>query len=136
MDKPTYLPGTLTLFATANSQIMNITLDIPAQTITVTGYRIEMSSAANALSEKVLFLDIPRIYNVNKVIDNNLGHTYIPFFLDNAAVTLQQSLEIPISMTHHLPSSFTLRILNSSFVPVSNLVSVAIMFKVDYGHSA
>jgi len=134
-DKPTFLPGTLALFSATNEKVMSITLDIPAQTITLTGYRIEMGSAANALTEKVLYLDIPRIFNVDKVIDSNIGHTYIPLFLDNAAVTLQQSLDIPISMAHHLPSQFSMRILNGSFLPVSNLVHISLFFKVDYGHS-
>lgn len=135
MDRPTFLPGTLSLFSATNEKVMSITLDIPAQTITLTGYRIEMGSAANALTEKILYLDIPRIFNVNKVIDSNIGHTYLPLPLDNAAVTLQQSLDIPVSMAHHLPDKFTMRILNGSFTPVANLVHIALFFKVDYGHS-
>ncbi len=135
MDKPTFLPGTLTLIADANVKEMNIALDIPHQVITLTGYRVEMSSAANALSEKIIYLDIPKIYNVNKVLDNNFGHVYLPILLDNAAVTLQQSLDVPISMTNHLPERFTIRILNSSFQPVSNLVHAVFSFKISYGHS-
>lgn len=135
-DRITKLPGTLVLFSDASTKLLSITLDIPPQTITLTGYRVEMASAANALTEKVLFIDLPKIFNVNKVIDTNLGHTYLPILLDNSAVTLQQSLEIPISMAHHLPENFLLRILNSSYIPVSNLVHISLYFKVDYGHSS
>ena len=133
VDKATPLPGTLFLTTDSNVKEMNIALDIPAQTIYLRGYRIEMGSAANALTEKILYLDIPNIYNGNKMLDNNLNMTYLPIMLDNAAVTHTYSMDIPISMSHHLPEKFTMRVLNGSFVPVDNLVSASFQFYLELG---
>jgi hypothetical protein len=133
MDKTTRLPGTLTIITDANVKDINLALEIPAQTIYLRGYRIEMASAANALTEKVLYLDIPRIFNINKMLDGNVGQVYLPIFLDNAAVTHTFGMDIPVSMAHHLSEKFTLRILDSSFQPVSNLVSAGFMFYLSEG---
>ena len=136
MDKPTKLPGCLTIITDTNIKEINLAVEIPAQVIYLRAYRIEMDSAANALTEKILYLEIPNIYNSNKMIDSNVGQTYLPIFLDNATVTLTYGRDIPIAMTNHIPARFTIRVLNSSFVPVSNLVSAAFEFSLSYGSSS
>ncbi len=134
MDKPTKLPGTLFLTTTTNEAEMNIAYDIPAQTIYLRGYRVEFDTAAHALTEGVVYLEIPNIYSISKMIDNNVGHVYLPIMLDNAAVTNWHGMDIPISMAHHLPERFTIRILSGSFVPVSNLVRASFQFFISEGH--
>ena len=136
VDRPTALPGTLMLHTLTNEAEMNIALDIPVQTIYLRGFRIELGSAANALTEKVLYLDIPGIFNINKMLDDNRGLVYLPIFLDNAAVTHTYGMDIPISMIRHLPERFTIRILNGSFQPVANLVSASFQFSTEFGHSS
>lgn len=135
VDRPTYNQGSLFLNFTTPTASLSITLDIPPQTIKLIGYRIEMATIGDSLAEKVLYLDIPRIYNINKVIDNNMGHTYLPIMLDNAVVTFVTGIAVPISMQHHLPETFVVRLLNSSYTPVADLVSASFMFEVSYGHS-
>lgn len=134
-DAPTYLPGTLTLFTDSNVKQMRISLDIPPQTIRLIGYRIEMASQADAEANPVLYLDLPRIFNYSKMLDGNPGYTYLPVFLDHAKVTLQTSTNVPISMAHHLPDTFIMRILDSTFAPVSDLVNASFQFELFYGHS-
>lgn len=132
-DKITKLPGTLTLITDSNVKEMNIALDIPAQVIYLRGYRIQMTDAATALAAKVLYLDIPNIYNMNKMLDNNVGQVYLPIMLDNATVSVWHGMDIPIAMSHHLPERFTMRILDSSFQPVSGLVHASFQFYLEAG---
>jgi len=134
-DKPQYSPGTLLINITTNEQVCNISLDIPAQVIKLIGYRVELTATSDSLSEKVLYLDIPRIMNINRVIDTSPGYTYFPILLDNSKVTMVQGMMQPLTMTHHLPEKFTVRLLNGSFQPVSNLVAASFMFELSYGHS-
>lgn len=132
MDKPIPLPGTLFLHITTNSEVVDITNDIPTQTLYLRGYRIELSSAANALTEKVLYLGFePSIYNGNKMIDNNVGQVYLPLMLDNAAVTHTYGMDIPIPMGVHLPQKFKLTLYNGSFTPVANLVSASVQLYME-----
>ena len=114
---------------------MRISLDIPPQTIRLIGYRIEMASQADAEANPVLYLDLPRIFNYSKMLDGNPGYTYLPVFLDHAKVTLQTSTNVPISMAHHLPDTFIMRILDSTFTPVSDLINASFQFELFYGHS-
>ena len=129
---PSPLPGVLTSVTSSNDTELSITYNIPIQTIYLRGYRIEMSSAANALSEKVLYLELP-IYQSSKMIDNNPGVTLLPILLDNTAVSHTFGMDLPITMSHDLYPVFRMRILNSSFVPVSNLVHASFQFSLTKG---
>lgn len=126
------LIGLLTLDTTSNDSVQNITYDIPPQTIYLRSYRVELTTSADALAERVLYLDLP-IYNVSKMLDTNQGHTYLPIILDNAKVTVHYGLDLPISMGTELKPEFRMRILNSSFVPVSNFVSATFQFSMTQG---
>lgn len=126
----TPLIGLLTLHTTTNDEIKNITYNVPSdQTIYLRGYRIELGSAANALAEKVLYLELP-IYNVSKMLDANQGFTYLPILLDNAAVTHTYGMDLPISLGRDLQPEFRMRILNGTFTPVANLVSATFQFSL------
>lgn len=133
VDRPTKLAGSLMIATDANSKEINISLDIPVQTIYLRGYRAEMTDAATALSTKILYVDIPNVFNSNKLIDSNPSHTYLPIFLDNAAVSLQTGLEIAIPLSHHIPKTFKMRVLDSNFAPVSGLVHLALRFELELG---
>lgn len=129
--------GLLTLHTTSNDTIMNITYDIPIQVLRLRAYRIQIDSAANALSKKLLYLELP-IYNVSKLIDGNQGYTLLPILLDNAAVTLRDGLDKPINMGSQLHPSFRMRILEDSgtsgFTPAENLESATFQFEMEQGH--
>jgi hypothetical protein len=114
-----------------------ISLDIPAQTMYLRGYRIEMTDAATSLTKKILYLDIPNIYNGNRMLDTNPSFVYLPVFLDNATVTRTFGMDVPVSMSHHLPERFTVRLLEKSgavFTPTTGLVSAAFQFYLEKGH--
>ena len=132
MDKPSLGAGILTLDITSNEQTMNISFEIPIQTLIIKNVRVHMTNAANALSERVIYFNIPVIMS-SKIIDGNLAHNYIPIFLDNAIVTNHTSLDIPIYMGQVLPAVFDVQILNSSFIPLANLERFSIQMTTEYG---
>lgn len=131
-DRPSKGGGILTLDISSNVQTLNISLEVPIQTLTIKNIRVEMDLAATALSEQILYLDIP-VISSSKILDNNVAFNYIPILLDNAAVTLQTSLDLPVYMNQVLPQSFDVRVLNKSFEPVSNLVRFTIQFQTEFG---
>ena len=135
-DRSTFNPGTLMLEFNSAVQMMNIALDIPKQVIYLRALRIEIDSAENALGIKVVYLDIPNVFNGNKVIDTNVGQIYFPIFLDNAQVTTRVAMQEPISLTHHIPESFTARLLGPDFLPLGDeLIQANFLFSTDFGHS-
>jgi hypothetical protein len=137
MDAPKASPGILTLTSTTNTKVMNISLDIPIQTIRFKSYRVQFDTAANALAAKVLYVELPFISG-NQVLDNNLGFVYLPIPVDNAVVTLETSIDLPILLTEHIPQSFTMNIRDgpgSSFALASNLVHITLQFELFKGHS-
>ena len=135
MDRPKQISGVLTLDTLTNTKLCNIALSIPQQSIYLTGYRIEMSSAANALAARLVYIDLP-ILSGNQLLDANVGQVYIPIMLDNAIVTLQTGMSIPIYMSGVLPEKFDMRVLNTSFAPIANLVSCTLQFELTAGHIA
>jgi len=140
MDLPRNSPGILTLTSNTNSEVKNIALDIPAQTLILRSYRVQMDSATNALAKRVIYVDLP-IVSRNQVLDNNVGHVYLPLSLENAEVTLQSSLELPIYMTDHLSERFTMNLWEVNwatgvFSPLANLVHVTLNFELSIGHLA
>lgn len=138
VDRPTSLPGTLTLITDSSEKQMNIALDIPEQTIYLVGYRIEMADAATALTKKVIYLDISGgVFNANKMLDNNYGLIYFPIFLDNLAVTLQTGLRIPISIPKPIRETFNIRLLDSTFSPLvdtTEFIHGSFQFEIEKGH--
>ncbi len=133
MDKPTNTPGILTLDATSNVQNFNIALDIPKQVMTLRSVRVQMSSQANALAARILYVDLPFLSG-NQVLDGNVGQVYLPIFLDNAEVTFAYGKEMAIYMNDYLPSKFTMRCLGTDFKPIANLVSCSLTFSLEKGH--
>lgn len=131
-----YSPGILTLTSTTASSVLNTELNIPSQVLRLRGYRIQYDSAANALADKVIYVELPFISR-NQIIDNNVGHIYLPIQLDNAIVTLRDGLDLPILMTESLPERFTMNIRqgpSGAFALVTNMVHVSLTFGLEKGH--
>jgi len=135
-DKAQRNPGVLTLITDTNTKEMNLLVSIPAQTMYLRSYRVEMTSAGAAKAARILYLDIPNIYNGHRVIDNNVGRVFLPIFLDDASVTHVYGKQIPISMTNSLPERFTIRVLDSTFALAADLESAAFEFSLEYGTSS
>ena len=53
-------PGILTLHVTTNTEVVDVSLEIPRQTLLLQNVRVEMASAANALSEKIIYISLPK----------------------------------------------------------------------------
>ena len=125
-------PGTLVIYITTNDEFVTIPLEVPIQTLRLTGYRVKMDDALSSLATKIVYIDIPFL-NGNKVLDTNPGFVYFPLFLGENDITLQVGLDIPILMSRDLPVSFQLRVLDSSFTPVANFNSLALYFETELG---
>ena len=125
-------PGSLMIDLTSNDSVKNITLDMPIQVLRLKGYRVEMSSAATALAARVIYVDLPFL-NGNKVLDTNPNFVLFPLFLQNATVTLEMGLDIPILMSQHLAQTFEVRVLNTSFALLADMVSVSLFFESEIG---
>jgi len=131
-----YSPGLLTLSSTTASSTLDIELGIPAQVLRFKGYRVEYNTSANALVDKIIYVELPFISR-NQVIDNNVGRIYLPIPLDNAVVTLENSLDIPILMTEALPERFQMNVYqgpSGSYALVTNMVHISLSFELFSGH--
>lgn len=97
----------LTLDTTSNLTTFTINNKIPLQTIILESVRVEYDTAPHALSAGVIYVDLPFLssYQMN---DGTPGF-YLPIFLDNAVVTLQQ-VRVPIYMARKLDEKFTMAI--------------------------
>ena len=126
--------GTLTLDSLTNTKTMNISFSIPEQTMYLRGFRIEMSSAANALAARIAYIDLP-FFSSQQMVDGNVGYTYLPILLDNAACTTHWGMSLPIYLNGDIPPTFTMRVLGTDFLPIANLVSVTLQFEMDLGVS-
>lgn len=132
-DRPSSTPGILTLDTTTNVKDFNIALSIPQQTIVLKGYRVQMSSAATALSTRLLYIDLP-FFSGNQMLDANLSRVYLPIALDNAIVTNQYGIDLPVYLDGFIPEKFQMRVLDSSFAVSADMVSVTLQFALSYGH--
>lgn len=132
-----FSPGVLTLTATTASSNLNIELNIPAQVLHLKGYRVEYDSTANALADRVIYIELPFISR-NQIIDNNVGKVYLPIMLDNALVTLRDGLDLQVLMPGEaLHERFEMRVLQGpggSFAPVTNMQHITLQFGLEKGH--
>ena len=136
MDPIQQTVSTLMIDTTTNVVTKNITLTIPVQVMRLRSYRIEFDSAALALAKKVVYLDLgSSYYDPNNMLDGNEGRVYFPILVDFNAVTLETSCDIPINLSRTLPEKFTMRLLDSTFAPLGDLVSFHAIFQLDLGHS-
>jgi hypothetical protein len=132
-NQPSKSPGLFSLHLTSNSTALNTTLSVPKQVMYLIGYRVEMTSVTTALAAKILYIDLPFL-SENQLIDNNTDFSYLMLTLDSLDVTLQNSLDMPIFMSKDIPIRFNAYIKDSTSALASNVVSVTLQFRLDYGH--
>jgi hypothetical protein len=130
-------PGILTLDTTTNTTKFNISLDIPKQVLILQSVRVEYDTAAHALAAGVIYVEFPWL-SANQLIDGNPNHVYLPIFLDNAVVTLQQTLQLPVYMTHHIPQVFTMNVRDGPgagfALAAGGFTRITLSFQLSYGH--
>ena len=129
-------PGILTLTSSTTFADLDIALNIPAQTLRLKSFRVQMASAADSIVSKVLYIELPFVSR-NQVLDNNVGHVFLPIPLDESRVTLETSIDLPIFMTENLPERFTMRVLDgpgSAFAEATNFEHITLQFELARGH--
>ena len=124
--------GTLSLDTTTNEKICNISLRVPQQTMYLRSYRIEFDTAAHALAAQICYLDAPFLSG-NQLIDTNPANIAIPLLLDNSIVTHAFGKSIPIYLSSDIPRVFPIRLLDTNFTPIANLVRATIVFSLTQG---
>lgn len=68
--------------------VIDIHRRIPKQTILLKAVRVEMTSAANALAQQIVYIDLPFL-NSYSLVDGISYMSRLPILLDNAAVTVR-----------------------------------------------
>lgn len=121
--------GVFTIHATSNSVSVNTHATIPRQTIRLKNVRVEMTSASVALSEKVLYVDLPFL-SASQLIDHRENLYQLPILLDNAIVTNYQT-DLPLHLLSDVQERFRIIVRNESGALVSNLVSITLQFSYE-----
>lgn len=121
-------PGILTIDSTTPQKIVEQNNRIPIQTIRLVGYRIEMNSAANALAQQMIYLDVPFLSSA-QLTDGTAFFNY-PFYLDNAIVTLQDK-NVNVYLKEPIKEKFKMSLRNSdgTLVDGANLVHFSAQFE-------
>ncbi len=173
IDAPKNAPTTLTINlirpgitadvnTVAISQTVNISHNVPRQTMRLRSYRIQMagttgdanvaaydaSSKANALQAKVIAIRLP-IFSDTQCIDNFPNYTTIQLPLDYSTVTLESSLETPVYMDKDLLQIFKIDVLEpynvataafgtaaettSVFTETLRVAALYLRFELEYG---
>lgn len=124
------IEGTLMLHTDSSTKLIDLAVSIPIQTMYLRKYRVQMKDDATAIANPIIYLDIPRVYNVSKMVDSNIGHIYLPILLNDLETTLCHHTEIPISMNHTLHDKFVIRVLGQNFepLPAGDLIHAAFQF--------
>lgn len=120
-------PSVLTIHSTANEVTVTTGTRIKKQSIMLQNVRLQFDSDVNALAKRVVYLDLP-FFNSGNLVDENVGRAYIPLFVGSTAVTIQNTLQLPIQLESDVPITFKARLLGSNFVPVADLVSFTVQF--------
>ena len=127
-------PGTFTFTASSPSGTFSSGSEIPIQTLSIETVRVEFDTAADALACKRLYLEVPWT-STNHLIDKNIGRNFIPFFLNNAAVTLNVGLNRPVYLSTNIPPNFQFNIWDDTFNAPTGFVSLDVCFAFDLGAS-
>jgi hypothetical protein len=133
VDTPSSTRGLLTLDTTTNVTDFNISLEVPLQTIILRSYRVQFNTAGIALGKRIIYVSMPFLSG-NQLIDGNPGFVMIPLPLENTAVTLESSLELPIYLSSSIPRNFTMSVYNSDYTPCTDLESISLQFELSRGH--
>lgn len=120
-------PSILTINSTSNNTIINTGKRILRQPIVLQNFKVEFTSG-NGAAKKLLYLDIPSFFNSSFLVDENPNRSYIPIITESADVSILVGLNLPIQLQEDVEEKFTVRLLDSDFTEVSNLVRYVAQF--------
>lgn len=120
-------PSILTINGTTNDFRMDIGRRILKQPLILQSVRIEFSSVAAALAKELVYLQLP-FFNSSYLVDENPGYAYIPIFVGDTQVTIMTGMNLPIQVDTDIQQVFRVRILNSAFAPVADLLRFTAQF--------
>lgn len=114
---------------TVNGAKIAIGTRIPAQVVRLKGYKVVMDSAANALTQGEVYIQVPWLGSSN-LIDGRTFAYQLPLMLDNAAVTIRTGLDIPLQLITAIESVFTASVYNrdGTAVDPAKVLSVVLTF--------
>lgn len=114
---------------TVNGARIFIGTRIPAQTIRLKGYKVQMDSAPNALAQGEVYLQVPWLGSSN-LIDGRSFAYQLPLVLDNAVVTIQSGLDVPLQLISDIESVFRASLHNrdGSAVDPAKVLKVTLYF--------
>lgn len=124
--------GLFTIDVTAADEIVDINYSIPAQSFfELRLVRVEYDTAANALTDAVISIDLPFLSGT-QLVDNltEQGQLVVP--LDNAIVTLYRT-ELPLELAKDIDQSFRVRVYDNAGAAVTNMARLTLQFS--YGVS-
>ena len=114
---------------TSASGTINIEKIIQPQTIIWRGYRVQMDTQADALSQQLIYVDFPWL-NSYCLTDGISYMSRLPIMLDNAVVTLKTEMTMPLRTSNTIQSQFNYNVYNRNGTPVnsSQVVSITLYF--------
>lgn len=119
---------------TSPSGVFSSGTEIPIQTLAVESVRIEFDTAAHALACQILYLEVPWT-STNHLIDKNIGRNFIPFVLQNAAVTVNVGLNRPVYLSTNIPPNFHFNIWDDTFNAPVGFARLDVIFAFDLSAS-
>lgn len=122
--------GLLTIHLTSSQQSVELPYNIPDQKFFKLKYiRVEYDTAANALADKLIFVDLPFL-SKSQLIDNVSKQGRLPILLENNAVTYED-LDIDIQLSKNIEYKFNANVYKSDNTPVTNMTSITLLFSYD-----
>ncbi len=129
-SKTEHFPGILTITLDSTQQNVDLSIIIKQQNLLLQNVRVEMTDAAAALAAQVLYIDLP-MWQSALMVDDNVGHYYLPILLGETTVTLQNTLQLPVHLKSDIPQSFSCRVLDRTFGTPTGFVSITLQFSFD-----
>lgn len=104
-------------------------------TLIMRGYRVEMDSAADALTQNVVYFQLPFLGS-STLIDGIPTSKRLQLQLDNNAVTNKQEMTTPLTVIQPIPQSFQCACYNrdGSLVDTNKVLYVSVTFS--YGSTS
>lgn len=115
---------------------INVAKTIEPQTIILRGYRVECASSAYALTQQIVYVDVPWLGGYS-LTDGLTYMSRLPLLLDNAVVTLKTEMTTPLRLSGPITSQFTYTNYNRNgtiVTPISGTNGItAITLQMSYG---
>lgn len=132
MSDATLAPGLLTLICTGATTNINVHNQIPMQLMKLINVRVQMSSAANAVTAQIAYIDLPFLSS-QQLIDGISDRFMLPIPLSETRVT-QYTCDIPIYMSKRVHNNITMNVYDATGAALANVDSVILQFSYQYGH--